>query len=374
MYFLLISGSLLMLNLLIAMMNNTYNDYHKSKREFLIMEKYNIIMYYEGRQSKKQRQKLRNQISERSKIPITKKVPGEKEIFKEHGTFNIIKHSTEWWQKGDQQAEKENPRLHKLALLIICPQNDFLDSWMEFSKPEDGSKPKPLTIPVLDGKGALSVHGSKGDYQRVAKMIDIYGHHIQDISVAMDAHLEGNISLASSWVMDEKLKQKFLKQKCLVVTEELLCPKDDPQNPLLYPKEDVGYGLEWAKYYVRALKVADKVQLKLWPDHCIVKKNVQTMKYEAVKKENSGTRDYFGYDVVEDIKFSLDNWTKMKFQKQKGKKGESHVANGPAVSYRETYREYRNIGLSRKTESYSAVLPEVFPALAVNGKRFDPGI
>ena len=306
------------------------------------MEKYNIIMYYEGRKTEDQRQTLREKFSD------TKKLPDENE----QSFFNIIKLSTEWWQKSDQQAEKENPRFHKLALLIICPQNDFLD-------------------------GSLPVRGSKGDYQRIAKMIDIYGHHIQEISVALDAHLKGNISLASSWViLNEELQTKYKNGEYLVVNDELLSPPDNPLQPKLRPKAGVGYGLEWAKYYVRALKVADKVQLKLWPDHCIVEKKGK--KYEAVKKENNqdehmesgGTSDYFGYNVVGDISDALDKWTLMKFKKRKGKKGESLDADGPAVSYRD-HREYRNIGLSRKTESYSAVLPEVEPA--VNGKNFGKG-
>ena len=335
------------------------------------MEKYNIIMHYEARKTKDQRQKLREKFSDKKKDEKkddhgsvnhstgwwqTGDQQADQKKQKPSGSFNIVKHSTEWWQKGDQEADKEKPRLNKLALLIICPQNDFLDG----------------SLPVPGGKGALPIPGARGDFNRIAKMIGIYGHHIQDISVALDAHLSGNISLASSWdIVDKELIEKYGKGEYLVVNEDLL----SPIQPKLHPKEDVGYGLGWAKYYVRALKVADKVQLKLWPDHCIVEFNKDTGAYEAVKtpKNNDGdVGGYFGHDVVQNVSDALDEWTKLKLQRRKGKKsGATKHKDAADVCYRRDYRDYRNIGLSRKTESYSAVLPEVYPAL--NGRSFDKG-
>ena len=41
--------TLMMLNMLIAMLNHTFNAYHENKDQFLIMEKYNIIKYYESK-------------------------------------------------------------------------------------------------------------------------------------------------------------------------------------------------------------------------------------------------------------------------------------------------------------------------------------
>ena len=202
-------------------------------------------------------------------------------------------------------------------------------------------------------------------------MIDVYGHHIHEISVALDAHLPGNISLASSWeIVDESLQksldlkgEKFKNGEYLVVNEELL------RAEKLRPKQTLGYGLEWALYYVRALKVADKVQLKLWPDHCLVEMGkageaVKPLNKNGNPVEIGGNNGYFGYNVVKVVSDALDEWARnMKVKqifkgKQSGKYNDNDVKE---ICYRD-YREYRNIGLSRKTESYSAVQPEVCPA------------
>ena len=62
--------TLLMLNLLIAMMNSTYSEYHLSKREFLVMERYNIILAYGARKNPQQRSDTRTLLHHYTHSPI----------------------------------------------------------------------------------------------------------------------------------------------------------------------------------------------------------------------------------------------------------------------------------------------------------------
>ena len=309
--------TLMMLNMLIAMLNHTFNAYHENKDQFLIMEKYNIIKYYE------------------SKIENTKAFERMREKFahwsghKKAQRYEIINDNKEWW-KNDQKPT----RRRKIALLIVCPQNDFMD---EPSK-KDGSEGH-------NGheKGSLPVPGARADARRIARMLNPttkggkerrYGHHIHEVCVAMDAHLDGHISLASSW--QRRHDDGPQDGPPVKLTYRIITPDDLDE---LVPKPGVGYDSDWAKHYVEALEMADKYQLQLWPDHCLVERDPKNEgQYVGVKDENG----VIGYDVVKEVKDALDEWAA-----KKKKRGAPARVN------------YVNIGLSRKTESYSAIQAEV---------------
>ena len=75
------------------------------------------------------------------------------------------------------------------ALLIIDPQNDFMDQ------------------PWKDGvKNALPVNGAAEDMNRLAKIIEIEGEKYQDIYITLDSHQVNDIAHPSWWI-DQKNEQ-----------------------------------------------------------------------------------------------------------------------------------------------------------------------
>ena len=346
-----------MLNLLIAMLNNTFDAYHGNKEQYLIMEKYNIIKHYESKieMNAEAFRRMRDRFINWSGHKVTQR-------------YAIVNDIKEWW-KNDQKPT----RRRKVALLIVCPQNDFMDADAEdlgdeekeeqhngkgagaadkrgkAHSPEKG-KEEAKTHPAKEAgdtrkkrqlpAGSLPVPGARADARRIAKMLHPetkkgkerrYGHHIHEVCVAMDAHLKGNISLASSWKWANAAYNDDLDYKVVTL--------DNVDQ--LEPKPTCGYGSDWAKHYVKELGDADRHQLMLWPDHCLVKND--NKHYVGIETKD----DYVGYDVVADVKTALKEWEDANAKRHRERHGKGVKVN------------YVNIGLSRKTESYSAIQAEV---------------
>ena len=120
-------------------------------------------------------------------------------------------------------------------LLIIDPQNDFMDS--------------------PSYKGSLAVKGAFDDMQRLSKWIEM--HDIDNIVITMDTHVKYDISHPDWWLDKSNL----------------------PPNPFtIITKEDVTNGVWRAKdqkeqdyslFYVTQLSEQGKYPLCIWPYHCI---------------------------------------------------------------------------------------------------------
>lgn len=128
--------------------------------------------------------------------------------------------------------------------------------------------------------------------------------------------------------------------------------------------DNVDEALWWAKLYVRVQSIADKFQLILMPDYCLVKKQVKLgqMDYVPVVGPNGKA----GFDSQPHINDALMRWKKIKgIFDLRMVEGAADVSERSAEYLRRKQSLYNdiNIGLSRKTESYSVLQPEVDPEI-----------
>lgn len=140
----------------------------------------------------------------------------------------------------------------KIHLLVIDPQNDFVDP-----------------------KGALSVLGADKDMDRLAVMVDRLEHKLDDIHVTLDSHHTVHIAHPIFWKDS----------------------KGNHPNPFtIITAKDVEDGV-WTTYmpshykraleYLRALEAGGRYPHCIWPPHCCIGSNghaVWPALYDALKR------------------------------------------------------------------------------------------
>ena len=121
-------------------------------------------------------------------------------------------------------------------LLIIDPQNDFLD---------------------IDG-ATLPVTGANADMDRLALWLTQHGQDVGSITVTLDSHASVGIERTTFWLHgDGKPVDPFT----LISAADIEAGKFKPRHPEREPEVLV---------YLRALEGDAKRQLIVWPVHCVV--------------------------------------------------------------------------------------------------------
>ncbi len=127
-------------------------------------------------------------------------------------------------------------RTTKVHLVVIDPQNDFMD------------------LP----KSALPVTGANADMDRVADFIRKHGHRLEDIHVTLDSHQIVDIAHPSWWKDAQgNMVQPFTLIKADDIEAGIYVPRDPAQ-------------LKRSLEYARALEKTGKYMLYIWPEHCII--------------------------------------------------------------------------------------------------------
>ena len=123
----------------------------------------------------------------------------------------------------------------KTALLVIDPQNDFMDS------------------PSF--QGALAVPGAYADMQRLSSYIQ---KMVPDgIFITLDTHEKYDISHAMWWVDS---KDQHPNPFTIITPEDVASGKWKTKNPIEQ---------EYSEFYVNELAKKGKYPLCIWPYHCI---------------------------------------------------------------------------------------------------------
>ncbi len=124
----------------------------------------------------------------------------------------------------------------KVHLVIIDPQNDFMDS--------PGS--------------ALPVSGANEDMRRLAAMIERVGHKLDDIHVTLDSHRVIDVGHPGMWRdQDGNLPGPFT-----------IISADDIKNGIWTPRNP-NFRARMLEY-ARALEVQGNYPLMVWPEHCLI--------------------------------------------------------------------------------------------------------
>ncbi len=178
-----------------------------------------------------------------------------------------------------------------LALLIIDPQNDFMD---------DEHQP-----------GSLAVSGAKQDMANLSSYIDSKSVEINDITVTLDTHYEYHIAHKDYWL---DIEGNHPAPFTLISSKDII---DGKYRPVDSDKKD------WALHYTQQLEQNGKYKLIVWPTHCL--------------------NHSYGHKVESRLAQSLENWEKASGKKvqyvQKGMnpntenysifKGEVPIQNDP---------------------------------------------
>lgn len=153
----------------------------------------------------------------------------------------------------------------KTALLIIDPQNDFVDGY------------KNATLPIS---------GASVDMENLATYINDNSKDITDIFVTLDSHLLNDIA-HPIWYLDKNNKNPA---PFTIITHKDIIDGTyttaDPKN------------LEWTKKYLHALEENNKYALCIWPPHCLIGsegQNIYKPVYEAIQKysQDNNKQIYF---------------------------------------------------------------------------------
>lgn len=147
----------------------------------------------------------------------------------------------------------------KVHLLVIDPQNDFMDS----------------------PGAALPVPGANADMTRLAAMVDRIGNKLEDIHVTLDSHRKIDVGHPGMW-RDANGNQPA--PFTIISQDDLINGIWVPRDLQLLPRF-----IDYAK----ALNAGGKYPLMVWPEHCLI-----------------GTA---GHNVQEDLMAALLRWEGSQF-------------------------------------------------------------
>lgn len=355
---------LIMLNLLIGMVSNTYNEINNYNDSLLLMEKYNMMSSFErcstSARVAEYREAFTMKLVDKGKedksntVKIVVKSKDEKSSDgkdKKEVVANYRDMSTkletafllesfvvdsDWNKPNLAKSAEEIGQGEKVILLIIDPQRDFHE--------KDAS----------GYTGSLAVTGALKDSERVAEMIKNHINGIDEIIVTMDSHHRYHIAHKLFWQNGEgkpptdytkilssdiynghfEIKEDGEKSFKIEYTDknEFWRPrfrieknmiKGEVRNEIEIEKqkkmlrEEYETLLGWCKKYTTELEKKGKFHLCIWPNHCIM-----------------GTK---GHSVIASINDSLQEWARV---------------NEKSVTY-------VNKGQNSYTEMYSALKAEV---------------
>jgi nicotinamidase-related amidase len=226
---------LIMLNLLIAIINNTYAVWSLCDESIFLIEKCNIMDFFDkhldSRQIIDEREKycsIRRKVAEKSESESDKT-----EASKVY-TMELKEIELDWdTAKTDSFL---STRLQKTSLFIIDPQVDFHPG------------------------GSLAVPGADEDSERIANMIKKNKQFIHEIFVSMDSHYPTHIAHAIFWVNDKgEHPEPFTVIRYV-----------DVRKGVWVPKENSTEVMDWCKKYIKALERKGRMKLTIWPPHCII--------------------------------------------------------------------------------------------------------
>lgn len=147
----------------------------------------------------------------------------------------------------------------RVELLIIDPQNDFMDT----------------------SKASLPVPGAIADMQRLAVMIDRIGHKLEDIHVTLDSHHVIDVAHPGMWRdADGNRPNPFT-----------IISVDDIENGIWLPRNPAFRSR--LLDYARALARQGNYPLMVWPEHCLI-----------------GSE---GHNVQPDLMATLQRWERHEF-------------------------------------------------------------
>lgn len=299
---------LLLINILIAIIGDTYQVYSDVAYDILLMEKCNIMAAQELCSSDQLNEKNKGLYSIRTpivKIYADTSYGGNSRSHKGNETatnnndkaaayesvateepkvdlwyFKLEEIDEGWWERDEGSSANDsnaNTRVAKTVLLILDPQNSFHPAQIKY---DEGGK-----VSFSRSAGSLAVEGANEDSARVARMIMEHMNQIDEIYVSMDTHNRYDIGHGIFWRMaDGTIPPPFFTFNRTDIESNVISPaksEDDVQTKKLRNR---------CITYARNLHAKGIPNLIIWPEHCLIGSH--------------------GHHVVDEINEALQAWAK----------------------------------------------------------------
>lgn len=302
-------GIMMMLNLLLAMISNTFDSLNGISHNLLLIEKYNIMSSQQMAMYSIERfvrfTKLNNfsifnfrhanyimKYACVMKDPHFVPTPPEKlenDIFGPENddkiySYDYVSFRDDWKEILVKEQDKLEPLKEKLLLLIIDPQNDFhpeggitpeaadkiLENFEGTQNEKDEEKKKILTSDPYHKEGSLAVAGANEDSKRICDLIDANIEDISEIIVTLDTHFHHHIAHACAWERGEEFcgknkcngTNKCIPGKLCEPAPFSLISHEDIKNRKWLPKKKMGeyyfINYEWVLNYSKKLEQKGK--------------------------------------------------------------------------------------------------------------------
>lgn len=228
---------IIMLNLLIAIIDDTYKLFASFDDSIFLIEKYFIMNFFDVLLSP-----ANLEIERKKYCSITNNAQdndNDETAFSSGNTkeykFQLIEQNPSWFHQSVTDGADRHP-VPKFTLFIIDPQWDYHKG------------------------GAMAVPGADEDSQRIADMIRKNKHFIQEIFVTLDSLYPYNITSATYWRdQDGNPPPPYTIIKYKDLKSGIWSPRDDSMETM-----------EWCLSYLKALERKGKSILTIMPSHCLL--------------------------------------------------------------------------------------------------------
>ena len=233
--------AMIMLNLLVAIISDTYEVYADSDESIFLIEKYYITDFYEKLLSAAELEVQRDKyctIEEGSEEFFTVDEHGNEQsiiVKTKEFNFQMVEIIPDWFSSFSGALLKA-AHVAKTSLLIIDPQVD------------------------LHPGGAFPVFGASKDSERIAAMIKKNKHLIHEIIVSLESRSVNHISHSNFWLNSNGENP----------APNTVITYSDVKSGKWFPRNNSTGVLTWCLSYTRALERKRRSKLKIWPVHCVI--------------------------------------------------------------------------------------------------------
>jgi nicotinamidase-related amidase len=282
---------ILMINLLIAMIGHTYEEYISYNSALLLIEKYNIMHAVERSMCAIEYEYYRSLYSHRVKVTIDSLVVSnshkQNSLSRAVSGFASIRNSTKGSARGNGEFAKHVTVEHSNYDFELQEVNDMwfsdAEAHQDAARSKAASKAPPqiilfLICPQNDyyPGGAMAVENAAPSAKHLETLIREHGSRIKQIVIALATHQYGDLTHPSSW---ESYQGERPTAGTKITYKALLEGDWQARNAILQ---------EWYELYAKRLESEHRRSLTILPEHCII-----------------GTR---GHSVHQSINSAVQEW------------------------------------------------------------------
>jgi nicotinamidase/pyrazinamidase len=262
---------ILMINLLIAIISQTFDRYFNKSYPLLLMAKYDIMHAMEKSMGIKELNETSEKYAASDDAANQDFARDDDDRLKgaqiKSFKFQMKEHNTNWYYSGPQASAKKSM---KNALLIIgaaCYHIAIVSY--------HNQRLTHLSYHILDAQndfhegGLLPINGATEDSRRIAELIRKFGSNIHEIYVSLSTYHPKHIANASCWRRGAKMSTDF--EQLNSIDNDGYEEGDHPRPFTEISYQDIRAGT-WLYEFkdLRSVEMTNKFRIQVLPEHCIV--------------------------------------------------------------------------------------------------------